>query len=129
MEPEHTPAPAPTQRKHLAPRTKTALWLLIGPTVTIAATLILFIILNIAFGNIPQTLPTACQTQPVTDITSSLSKECEDALMGLQSSPELAVNVILIVIGGIGVISWLPGIIIGSILLATKPKKSDLGTE
>lgn len=128
MEPEHTPAPAPTQRKHLAPRTKTALWLLIGPTVTIMATLTLFIILNIAFGNIPQSLPAGCQTEQLTSV-NSLSTECEEALMSLQSTPELAVNVILIIVGSIGVLSWLPGIIIGSILLATKPKKTDTTTE
>lgn len=122
MEPEQTPAPAPTNRKKLAPRTKTALWLLVGPSVTIGVTFFLFIILNIAFGNFPENLPESCQAQPVDNITASLSPACENALMSLQSTPELAVNVILIIVGALGVISWLPGIITGSILLAKRPK-------
>lgn len=124
MEPEQTPTPAPTHRKKLAPRTKTALWLLIGPSVTIGITFFLFIVLNIAFGNFPETLPEACQTQPVADITAAISPACEEELMSLQSTPELAVNIILVIVGALGVISWLPGIVIGSILLAKRPKTS-----
>lgn len=35
----------------------------------------------------------------------------------------IELNIILFIIGTVALISWLPGLIIGSILLATKPKR------
>jgi hypothetical protein len=120
MEPEQTPPPAPTNRKKVATRTKVALWLLLGPTVLLVATFILFAVANLAFGNIPQTLPEACETSSSSLFGDEITPECEQELFGLQSPAEQAINVILFLIGTVGVIAWVPGLVIGIILLATK---------
>jgi hypothetical protein len=84
--------------------------------VLIAFTFLVFAILNIALGNIPPSLPEACQSAT----SGNVSTACENALIGLQSPAEQVLNVILFFIGLTGIVAWLPGIIIGALLLARK---------
>lgn len=74
-------------------RTKGALWLLIGPTALLIVTFILYAIVNLINGN---------------DVNATL-----DAL-------NVAVNSLLFIAGVISVLAWVPGIVIGIVLLVTK---------
>ena len=73
-------------------RTTLVLVLLIGPTALLIITFILYAISNLAFG--VETTP-----QPVGAVV---------------------VNIILFLTGAVGVITWLPGLIAGIILLTKK---------
>ncbi|HEV7952222.1 MAG TPA: hypothetical protein VGO98_02505 [Candidatus Saccharimonadales bacterium] len=90
-------APAKNKRKILA------LWLLIGPTALIVGSLILHAIANFI-------------------LSSTTPAPTEGEMFGPQSPIQSVVNVILFAIGAISVITWLPGIIIGIILLTTQKK-------
>lgn len=107
MEPAHTPleqsaAPlqptAPNNRK----RTIIALWLLIGPTALIVSSVVLYAIANFLFG--------AAAPTP------------DGAMFGESNPVQKIINVILFLIGAISVAAWLPGLIIGIVLLATRKK-------
>jgi hypothetical protein len=95
---------SPTQ--HSAPinkmtgRTKLALLLLIGPSALWVIVFILFAVTNFVF-------------------TSTLSDIGVDAGTSVINT---IVNVILYLVGVVAFITWLPGIITGIILLATKPQ-------
>ena len=82
-------------------RTILALWLMIGPTALIVVSIILFAIANFIMA----------LTMPQTSNT-----------FAAQSVGQTIVNVILFIIGAVSVITWLPGMIIGIVLLATKKK-------
>ncbi|MDB5167992.1 MAG: hypothetical protein JWO55_250 [Candidatus Saccharibacteria bacterium] len=88
-------APAKNKRKILA------LWLLIGPTALIVGSLILFAIVNAILAS-----------------TTPVSGE----MFGGQSIIRSILNVILFLVGIVSVITWMPGIIAGIILLATQKK-------
>jgi hypothetical protein len=96
---EQTTATAPTRNK----RKILALWLLIGPTALIIGTLILYAIVNFL-------------------VASTTPAPAEGDMFGSQSPIQSILNVILFLIGTISVITWLPGIIAGIILLTTKKK-------
>lgn len=91
---------APTAPKKMTGRTKLALWLLIAPTGLFIASFILYII-----GAI---------------ISSVVD---EPAAVGMFSSPaagQVALNVVAWIVGVVGFMTWLPGLITGIVLLATK---------
>jgi len=67
------------------------LWLLIAPTALIIATFVLYAIVNFAIGS----------TDNVSIVRSIM-------------------NILLFMVGAISIITWLPGLIIGIILLATR---------
>jgi hypothetical protein len=105
-EPAFTPAqpatpPTPTPAKSNHKRTVLALWLMIGPTALIIASILLYAIMNFMFA-------------PATP--------AGDNLFGEQTAGQTITNVILFIVGAISVMTWLPGLIIGIILLATKKK-------
>jgi hypothetical protein len=74
-------------------RTKGALWLLIGPTGLLITTFVLYALVNWLLDS-----------------------------AGLLNSNALAVtlNIILFLIGVLAVVAWLPGIVAGIVLLASK---------
>ena len=99
------PHPTPNEtphRKKLAKRTKVALLLIIAPTLMIAFALFSFSILNLIFN--PTFWPTP-DTEAVTNTPLGIT----------------ILNVLFFAIGGAGIVAWLPGIIIGAVLLAKKP--------
>lgn len=82
-------------------RTVLALWLMIGPTALIVVSIILFAIANFIMSlTMPQT----------------------SSMFAAQSVGQTIVNVILFIVGAVAVITWLPGLITGIVLLATKKK-------
>ena len=99
-----TPPPEKlTHRKKLAKRTNAALWLLIGPTVVGALVFIAFAIINLIFN--PTFWPTP-DTESFADTPLILT----------------AINILLFTLGSISIIAWLPGIIVGALLLIKRPK-------
>jgi hypothetical protein len=75
---------------------------LIGPTALIVISVLLYAIVNFVAGSTTQTGPS-------------------DTELFAQPSPVHTIsNVVLFVIGAISVATWLPGIIVGIILLATR---------
>ena len=122
MDPKKVP---PFTKKKVARRTKVALWLVLGPTILIAMTVIAFGITNLAFNSVPDSAPAACTE--TTDTSSlfggaSTNTECKEQLFGDQSAANVVINVILFSIGALGVATWLPGMIVGVVLLVSKPK-------
>lgn len=91
----------PTVRKKMTPRTKLALWLLVAPTGLLIVTFVLFALINF--------------------LTTLLTPIVPDGeLFGPQPIGLVIANVIFFIFGAISVISWLPGLITGIVLLATK---------
>lgn len=82
-------------------RKKIALLLLIGPTALIISSVILYAILNFVFSSISQ-------------------GSNEGEMFATQSPIQHVVNVLLFLVGSVSVLAWVPGIIGGIILLATK---------
>jgi hypothetical protein len=80
-----------------------ALWLLIGPTALIISSILLYAVVNFILG---ATAPTPTSGE----------------LIGPSSPVQTILNVILFLAGMLSVITWLPGIIAGIILLATSKK-------
>lgn len=116
-----------THRKKISGRTKLALGLIIGPTVLIALSLILFFATNTPSGPLPTTVPDAC-TAPLTDGLASVQNDCTTSLFGQTTASESFLNTVLLIITGVGIASWLPGLIIGFVLLAKKPRATDTPT-
>ena len=92
--------PLPAQKKHMAGRTKLALWLMIGPTALLVVSFLLFAIVN---------------------FVASTATPAPGELFAEQSAISPIVNVLLFLIGIVTIVTWLPGLIIGIVLLATKP--------
>jgi hypothetical protein len=122
MEPEQTPPPAPTNRKKVTPKTKAALWLLLGPTVLIVITLIALVIATTAsLGPISDDTLNLCSESDTSMLsTAPLSEDCENQILDSLSAGEQALLTAIVLVGGVGVLAWLPGIIIGAVLLAKK---------
>ena len=85
--------PAQPARPIVTGRTKAALWLMIGPTALLVATFMLFALTNWVVSYF--------------------------ATVGIATT---IINVLLFVAGVISILTWLPGLIIGIILLATAKK-------
>lgn len=90
-----------TPSKKMNGRTKAGLWLLIAPTATIILSFVAFAVVNWI----------ASTTTPA---------PAGDTLFNETPMWSTIVNVILYIVGVVGVISWLPGLIVGIVLLATK---------
>jgi hypothetical protein len=128
MESTQAPDPAPTIRKKVTKRTKLILWLMLGPTVLFAVSFILFGISNLAFGTLPQTLPEAC-VENGTSIATSPTAECQEQLLGDQSPPQMVINTILSLVILTSIITWIPGLVAGAILLIKRREASPTSTE
>lgn len=102
--PLQAPAPLADARKSASTRTRLALCLMLIPTALILASILLYAVVNfIMAGAAPE--PSA-----------------DGELFGEQSPVRTILNVILFVLGSAGVAAWLPGLIAGIILLATRKK-------
>ena len=93
-----------SQQRKMTGRTKTALWLMISPTALMIITFLGYALVNLAFAN------TVAST--VTD----------SALFGEQSVVQTVANVLFFLVTALAFLAWLPGLIVGIVLLAT-PKK------
>jgi hypothetical protein len=87
-------------------RTKGALWLLIGPTALLILTFMLYAIINLISAGVAEPAPVSSGTP--------------DSLFAEDPAGTTAANIILFLFGALGVLTWLPGLIIGIVLLATK---------
>ena len=89
----------------LSTRTKAALWLLIAPTALWVVVFILWAVINWGLA--------------------SLTPVGADVGIGIDSSSVVItmINVAVFILALIAFISWLPGLITGIVLLATRPKQ------
>lgn len=101
--------PQPQQPKKRNGRTVAALWLLIGPTALLIVSFILFAIINWVTAATVTPTPTPAEG---------------GSLFGESSAGSTIANIILFLAAGISALTFLPGIIIGIILLATRPRAS-----
>ena len=94
MEPTTLPI-EPTQpaRHTMTVRTKAALWLMIGPTALFIVTFMLFAMTNWVVSSFA----------PVSIATT-------------------IINILLFIAGSVSMLTWLPGLIVGIVLLATAKK-------
>ena len=116
MEPQQNDQPAftPPQPAAVTPRDVTissnrkrtviALWLMIGPTALIVACIALFAISNFISE----------QVAPGPDLSTDM--------FGAPTLGGMLVNLVLFILGATAVAAWLPGLITGVVLLATKKK-------
>jgi hypothetical protein len=95
--------PQPVQPAKKSNRTKLALWLMIGPTALFIVTFMLFIIVSIVSALL---------------VSGSTS-------FGTTSAIQSAANILLYLAGGISIIAWLPAMITGIVLLATRPQTNN----
>jgi hypothetical protein len=101
LQPTEQPLPKAPQISQKKSHKKLALTLLIGPTVLLIFAFILFAILN--------------------SINSAAHPAANSGELFGESNPVVTIiNVLLFLLGTVGVLSWLPGIIIGAILLSKK---------
>ncbi|MFZ1250756.1 MAG: hypothetical protein WAR37_04900 [Candidatus Microsaccharimonas sp.] len=89
-------------KKKIPSRTKKALILILAPTLMIIISFICFALINLVFN---QTFWMKPDGEPVAETLLFVT----------------ILNIIFFTIGVVGIISWLPGIVIGGILLAKKP--------
>ncbi len=99
--PAHQPANA-TQPSRRNNRKIAAIWLLVGPSALIILSVLAYALVNLIFS-------------------STTNSDAE--LFGQQPIAATITNIALFVAGTIGVIAWLPSIIIGIVLLATKKQQ------
>jgi len=104
MQPEIQPPTQPTHK--MSPRTKTALWLMIAPTALFIIVLVAYTFINLALG---MTIPDQDPEQNPQLFNDSPSPVATTLL-----------NSLLFITGGISFLTWLPGLIIGIVLLATQ---------
>ena len=93
----------PAQQRKMTGRTKLALWLMIGPAALLIVSFIGYAIINWIFMSAPA----------ATDSTGLFTAE---------SPAKVIFNIIFFLTSVVGIITGLPGLIIGIVLLAT-PKK------
>jgi len=107
MEPATLPPQPPVQPsapRKITGRTKTALWLMIGPTALMIVAFLGYALINLAFA------------------TTTAATVTESAPFGEQTVVQTIANVLLFLVAVVTFLTWLPGLIIGIVLLAT-PKK------
>lgn len=104
--PQFTPPQSVTEPQAAPASKRQFIWglvCLLGPTALIVVSILIYALVNfIATSSTPAPTSAELFTQP--------------------SPVTTVMNVILFIVGGISVIAWLPGVIIGIILLATRKK-------
>lgn len=99
------------------------LWLLIAPTALLIIGFMAFAVINwVTAGVASPTIDTTCPSETAIKAAVDCSSTPE-SLFGGSSTGSTIANVILFIVSAIGVITWLPGLIIGIVLLATMPPK------
>ena len=99
--------PQPQQPKKRNGRTVAALWLMIGPTALFILSFILFAIINWVAGAAAAPAPSPAEG---------------GSLFAESNAGSTIANVILFFSVGISALAFLPGLIIGIVLLATRPR-------
>lgn len=113
MNPEQSPpqaSPAPAQRSKK--RFIWALICLIGPTALIIVSIFIYAIVNFAFSSAMMPADPsgiACTDDPLAGVCAPETPMFKTIL-----------NTIMFLVGAIATLTWLPGIIVGIILLATR---------
>ena len=130
--PPQPPLPLSPQKR--SKRTKVALWLMIGPTALFVFALIVGIAVPALTNSARQSSAANCTTTQTTQSeaatslfgentnnnTASSNTDCQ--LFGESSPLETASSIFVFLSGAIVILTWLPGMIIGIVLLATRPK-------
>ncbi len=111
----------PQTTTKMSTRTKAALWLLIGPTALYIVLIIAFAMVNWVFLSTPTTTTTYCDTGYSVQ-EGIYGDGCTTTPTDSVETVRAILNVILFLGGALAFISWLPGLIIGIVLLATAPK-------
>lgn len=115
--------------KKVSGRTKAALWLMIAPTALLVLTFVLYAGINWVLAAGVTSDPSNC-TPATSDYSISQGLNAipndEDCSTVSHETSIFAtlVNIFLFLAGVIGVLSWLPGLVIGIVLLATKPRQT-----
>ena len=137
QQPQPTPQPymqpqAPIEPEKTSKRKKLALLLILGPTALFVGALLLFAVVNWVSSATtePQAActPTSAQTTQNTDgekvslFADNAAKDEDCSLFGETSPLQTAANIGLYIAGAISFLAWLPGLIIGIVLLVKKPK-------
>lgn len=112
LQPEPAIVAPTTGPKKMSRRTKVALWLMIGPTALLIVTFVLYATLNYIFGVTPE----------VTTTTTTESGDLFVETSNPAGNGANIANILMFLVGAIATLTWLPGLIIGSVLLATKKK-------
>lgn len=99
-------APTYVAPKPMSKRTKTALWLLIGPTALWVLIIVLYVVTNIVLAS------SAGTNSGFNNGASSF---------GSVDIVQTIINILTFFLTLVALISWLPGLIIGIVLLSTKP--------
>ena len=102
MQPTETTHPV---QKKIDRRTKVALWIMIGPTALIIVTLVAYAVVNIVTGAVP----------PDQDAALNPNPDSIQAALAIS-----IINIVLFAIGSLSFLAWLPGLITGIVLLATR---------
>jgi len=129
-------APAPIEPPKNSRRKTVARWLMIGPTLLFVLGLVILFAVLPAVQTSNSASASTCLTTQTTNQNSAEAEELPTplfnegsgsaeegcSLFAKRSPIETVLNVIVFLIGGIAFLTWLPGMIIGIVLLATKPK-------
>lgn len=123
-------APQMPAQKKISGRTKAALWLMIAPTALLFASFVLFAVVNWVVGAAgPVETHTSCNSissgSSLADGLEGASRDEDCSMFGDTTGTSIfrtIANIVLFLTGAVGVITWLPGLIIGIVLLATKPQ-------
>jgi hypothetical protein len=114
----------PVQPGKTSGRTKLALWLMIGPTLLFILAFAGSAILNLATSSItpPANNCDTTNQRPLYNEDSSSAAPCD---LFPETSPLQTIgNVLLFLVGLVAFLTWLPGLITGIVLLATRPKST-----
>ncbi|MBC7512116.1 hypothetical protein H7142_00430 [Candidatus Saccharibacteria bacterium] len=118
---ESTPETSETVKKANKRKLIWGLICLIGPTALIVISLLLYAVINFIIAT---SAPEVAECPPagVDSIAmGACASEGKDQALFEKPSPVSTIsNVVLFLVGAISVLTWLPGIIVGIILLATR---------
>lgn len=97
---------------------------LIAPTVLLIFWIATYVVSNFAFTSTQAPTNSACTetTMPMSPSTQDSANVAQDCSKLFDDPPagRTIINIVLFLVGALVVITWLPGIIIGIILLATR---------
>lgn len=79
-----------------------------------------YVIVNFTFGGAPQSTPATCIDSGDFSQSVTTNEACQNDLFANPSPVKTAFNIVFFLTGAIGVLTWLPGLIAGIVLLATR---------
>lgn len=108
----------------------TGIVLLVAPTALIILAFLLYAVINwiaVGMSTHPTTFECTSTTQDFSSsngISSGQDEDCANQLIGTTPLFVTISNVILYIMGVIGVLTWLPSLVIGIVLLATRRSRA-----